>query len=76
MPGKPIAWVTCRDCTKRTYHSKSDARLVRRRIPGRLTVYRCPVGAGWHLGHLPAMVVRGLAGRDQLAVRLNRGGVA
>ena len=73
MPGKTIAaWVTCPDCNKRAYHSKSGARIVKRRLPGHISVYRCPTGAGWHLGHLPVMVLRGLAGRDQL----NRRGVA
>ena len=66
MPGPSIPWVTCTQCGKRTYHSKADARLVKRRLPGHVAAYRCPTGPGWHLGHLPTVVLRGVVGRDQL----------
>lgn len=60
----------CADCGKFTYASRRDAErgAIRARGPAHgLDAYRCPVGVGWHLGHLPRAVKRGEIGRDQIA---------
>ena len=56
---------TCRTCGKRTFRNRRDARAMAKQIPGaHMTAYRCPVDAGgWHLGHLPRDVVRGVGDR-------------
>lgn len=60
----------CAACRKRTYVNGRAARAVSKKIPGRhLSAYRCPQGAGWHLGHLPIDVVHGDLSKDDYYVR-------
>lgn len=63
---------TCADCDKRVYPSSKTARAIAKRIPGRhMNTYRCPVGNGWHLGHLPAVVVHGDLDKDEYQRRVD-----
>lgn len=49
-------WTICRTCGKRAYVSRKAARRARVKLPdhrlGPLSAYPCPVGTGWHLGHV------------------------
>lgn len=70
-PAKIVGIVFCETRGKRSYISRKEARRVARTIPPdggpRLNPYRCDVMEGyWHLGHLPARVRRGNAGREDI----------
>lgn len=59
----------CVGCGKYRFVSRSAAKRARRRMsnPHGLNAYECPTEPGWwHLGHLPAAVVRGERGRSDL----------
>lgn len=51
---------TCPQTGKRVYTSRGRARTARVRVGDRkLNIYRCDACAGYHLGHLPRIVVAG-----------------
>lgn len=55
-------WVFCEPCGKRRYHDRKDARRKRRVAhagDGHMSVYPCPVAAGWHIGHTHPDLVAG-----------------
>lgn len=59
---------------KRSYTSRKGARTVLRGMKhakstvdrGALSVYRCTSCSGWHVGHIPHAVKRGIADRRTL----------
>lgn len=54
-------------CAKVRYVNRSAARRARQQIGDRgLRPYRCADCGGWHLGHLPSVVRRGLKSRDEI----------
>jgi hypothetical protein len=57
---------TCADCGKQTYQSRADAKAAMKRWGDSqgCHAYRC--GDGWHFGHKPAALVRGLIGREDI----------
>lgn len=55
----------CPTCGKRSWLTRADAKKVARRMHDtHLNVYRC--GDAWHLGHLPAPVIRGDLNRSDI----------
>lgn len=67
----------CSTCGKRYYAARTDAkRAIRIGLRGHgLHVYECPVGEGYHLGHLPRRVRMGGLSVDHSDWR-DRGAVA
>lgn len=55
-------FIHCPDCGKRRYIKRAGAKAVIKSLPDNRAMreYRCPVGEGWHIGHLPSAVRRGL----------------
>ena len=64
---------------KRSYWSRKEARKQRRllrkqkqsdgyRSAKGLSAYYCPICHGWHVGHLPQPVARGVASRQDIDV--------
>lgn len=51
----------CAVCGKQTYRSRGTAkRALRANHPGQhMRPYRCPAGAGWHIGQLPRRIRAG-----------------
>ena len=68
-PDSHLRTSTCPDCGKRTYLSRKDARRAMKRWgdTAGYNVYRC--GDGWHFGHKPTALRRGLTTRERLRVR-------
>ncbi len=65
-------WTWCTTCQHRGYHTRSDAKTVRKRHPGEkgMAVYPCPHTPGlFHLGHRPDALSRGTIDRDRLRVQ-------
>lgn len=69
---------TCR-CGKFRYFTRKAAKQAMRRLypdranHGRLNAYKCPdEHSTWHLGHLPPVVKRGEATRDDITRRKKR----
>ena len=61
---------SCGPCGKRAYPSRREARARAKQIPGtHMNAYRCPHGAGWHLGHLPDDVRHGDLPKDEYLLR-------
>lgn len=64
-------WTTCEECGKRLYRDRAIAKRVARealkRAGGKkMREYECPAGRpGYHLGHLPGDVRRGIRSADQ-----------
>jgi hypothetical protein len=59
--GESAYIATCGPCGKRTFATRKKAQKTAKQIPGRgLHAYKCPTNEGWHLGHLPDAVVRGI----------------
>ena len=63
---KPASrWIWCTDCGHRGYHTRSDAKAVRKHHRGKgLTIFTCPHRTGdetdlFHLGHQPVALGRG-----------------
>lgn len=50
----------CGECGKKSYGTRKDAKDAAKRLyPGdKLSIYQCVLG--WHIGHLPKRVIRGL----------------
>lgn len=64
---RPWAPGRCERCRKVLYERRSEARRVRRMTGDEgLSVYPCPRGQGFHLGHLAPDVKAGLATRDEV----------
>ena len=62
-------WTWCDRCRHRGYHSRSDAKTVRKRHPGEkgISVYPCPHAKGlFHLGHRPDALSSGAIDRNLL----------
>jgi len=62
-------WTFCSLCHHRGYHSRADARAVRKRHPGEkgLAVFVCPHTAGlFHIGHRPEALSSGQIDRQRL----------
>lgn len=59
---------TCPATGKRTWRSRRDAKKVAKRVnPGEhMSAFRCAGCDGWHLGHLPRGVAKGIYDRDDL----------
>lgn len=59
---RTIYYTYCRACSKRTYHSKSDARRARKQVGGGMGIYRCPealpTDIAYHIGHKASTVTR------------------
>ncbi|MFC9768645.1 MULTISPECIES: hypothetical protein [Rhodococcus] len=72
-------WTFCHLCHHRGYHSRADAKAVRKRHPGEkgLAVFVCPHTTGlFHIGHRPNALTSGQIDRQRLrgqAVRAARG---
>ncbi len=70
-------WTWCDRCRHRGYHSRSDAKTVRKRHPGEkgMSVYPCPHAKGlFHLGHRPdAARVPDIVENDRFARPVKRG---
>lgn len=66
-PNEPL-WFVCPECSKRTYGSRKEAKVIARRMQGdmRAQAYRCLSGHGWHTGHLAPAVVYGFKTRREL----------
>lgn len=70
-------WIMCHRCGKnghRGYHSRADARYVRKRHPGdALSIFRCPHTAGlFHLGHPPKALTSGRVDRATMTEQIRR----
>lgn len=66
---KPLPWRPgrCESCRKVLYNERSEAKRVRRMTGDHgLSVYACPSGLGFHLGHVAAAVKAGLLTRDDV----------
>lgn len=62
-------WTFCEGCDHRGYHSRADAKAVRRRHPGEkgLAVFVCPHTVGlFHIGHRPEALSNGQIDRQRL----------
>jgi hypothetical protein len=63
-------WTTCEQCGKRTFVSRKQAKAYARvAFPGDrgLNAYECPLGGtGYHIGHMPEPVKKGIEGRDAI----------
>ncbi|MFC9839683.1 hypothetical protein ACFVKB_38755 [Rhodococcus sp. NPDC127530] len=72
-------WTFCHLCHHRGYHSRADAKAVRKRHPGEkgLAVFLCPHTPGlFHIGHRPEALSSGQIDRERLrnqAVRTAEG---
>ena len=57
---------TCAKTGKRIYETRARARTARARVGDRkLNIFRCDACAGYHLGHLPRVVVTGEIARGE-----------
>ncbi|RZI53463.1 MAG: hypothetical protein EOP16_02730 [Pseudonocardia sp.] len=68
-------WTFCSLCHHRGYHSRADARAVRRRHPGEkgLAVFVCPHTTGlFHIGHRPDALTSGKIDRQRLRNQAHR----
>ena len=66
---KPHGWAPgrCEACRKIAYLDRAGARRARRMMgDSGLSVYQCPQGVGWHLGHLSVEIKAGHATRDEI----------
>lgn len=70
---KPASrWIWCTDCGHRGYHTRSDAKAVRKHHRGKgLTIFTCPHRTGdetdlFHLGHQPVALGRGRVDRRRI----------
>lgn len=69
--GRHSALGPCQRCDKTTWPSRKAARRHSRRYPATdVRPYPCPVGLGWHVGHLPVSVRVGAEGRPDYVARL------
>ncbi|MDI9979394.1 hypothetical protein [Rhodococcus sp. IEGM 1307] len=62
-------WTFCTLCHHRGYHSRADAKAVRKRHPGEkgLAVFVCPHTTGlFHIGHRPDALSNGQIDRQRL----------
>lgn len=68
-------WTTCTDCGKRSFETRSTAKIAARetgdRQTRRIAVYRCPTSERrvFHIGHVPTTILRGLESRAQYRER-------
>ena len=68
-PARHVGSHTCAGCGKRSYGSRRDAKTAMKRWGDSqgMSAYACPNGDGWHFGHKPAALIRGLIGREDIA---------
>ena len=72
-------WTTCEKCGHRGYHTRGDAKVVRKRHHGAkgMAVFACPHTEGlFHVGHRPSALSSGEIDRNVLRVQALRSATA
>ena len=70
-------WTWCQNCNHRGYHTRGDAKAVRKRHHGEkgMAVFVCPhTDSLFHVGHRPEALSSGEIGRDHLRAQAVHGG--
>lgn len=68
---KATRW-TCAECGKFCFPSRGEAKQAAANLPrrdgddSRARPYRCPDSDEWHIGHLPAVVIKGHKSRAEI----------
>ncbi len=72
-------WTTCEKCGHRGYHTRGDAKVVRKRHHGAkgMAVFACPHTEGlFHVGHRPNALSSGEIDRNLLRLQAQESGTA
>jgi len=63
LRGNPGYSSVCSVCGKQSFTSKALAKRMAKRVDATMRVYFCESSKGWHMGHLPRAVLRGITDR-------------